>query len=51
MADFKWELEEAFLKGLHESFPNHDNPLEIAPIPPDDVDELRAGINRRPLRF
>lgn len=42
IAHFKLELKEAFLKGLKDSFPEHDNPIEIAPIPPDDVDELRA---------
>ena len=34
LADFKQELHEAFLKGLKDSFPEHDNPIEIAPVPP-----------------
>ena len=41
--DFKQELHESFLKGLKDSFPKHDNPLEIAPVPPEeDVEQMLA---------
>lgn len=41
LADFKQELNDAFLKGLKDSFPEHDNPIEIAPVPPEeDVDKI-----------
>lgn len=36
LADFKQESHEAFLKGLKDSFPEHDNPIEIAPVPPEE---------------
>lgn len=43
LADFKEELHEAFLKGLKDSFPKHDNPIEIAPVPPkEDVERKLA---------
>ena len=44
LADFKQELHEAFLKGLKDSFPEHDNPIEIAPVPPEeDVEQMLAA--------
>ena len=36
LADFKQELHKAFLRGLKDSFPEHDNPIEIAPVPPEE---------------
>ena len=36
LTNFKQESNEAFLKGLKDSFPEHDNPIEIAPIPPEE---------------
>lgn len=43
LADFKQELHKAFLKGLKDSFPEHDNPAEIAPVPSEkDVEQMLA---------
>lgn len=40
LANFKQESRQAFLKGLKNSFPEHHNPIEIAPIPPEeDIDK------------
>ncbi len=33
---FKEELQEAFMKGLQESFPGHDDPTEMGPIPSEE---------------
>ena len=33
---FKQELQEAFMKGLQESFPGHDDPTEMGPIPSEE---------------
>lgn len=33
---FKEELQEAFMKGLQESFPEHDDPTEMGPIPSEE---------------
>ena len=41
--DFKQELHESFLKGLKDSFPMHDNPIDIAPVPPEEeVEQILA---------
>lgn len=33
---FKQELQEAFMKGLQESFPEHNDPTEMGPIPSEE---------------
>ena len=33
---FKQELQEAFMKGLQESFPEQKDPTEMGPIPSDE---------------
>lgn len=33
---FKQELQEAFLKGIQESFPEHNDPTELGPIPSEE---------------
>lgn len=41
LAIFKQDLYKAFLKGLKDSFPEHDNPIEIAPVPSaEDVEKM-----------
>ena len=45
LANFKQGLHEAFLKGLKDSFPEHENPIEIAPVPQEeDVEKMLAAI-------
>ena len=48
----KQEIEAAFLKGLHDQFPQHENPAQIAPVPSaTDIEQLLLAKDAVIYRF
>lgn len=48
----KMEIGESFMKGLQDSFPNHENPSEIAPVPSsEDIHKYLTSLETVTYQF